>query len=251
MATQSITQSPDGVLAPPVETGDTCREFSPDAEPISGIDDADGGAEIKASYEKLNRKIIRSADKYGVKAQDAAASWDILMPLIDRMQAMLSQRGEQRELMDTLGLPSWTEWFKEFRPRLKEVTLRTIQRKIAEYRGKKPVKRDTRQKYDAVDIAHLEKVALTAQQLAEDDIDNPAYNPIREAIASKPDGGLAAVEGHQIKTPVHTQINQLALQLANSVLSFNGVPESCAMLAQQIVDLMTPAKKSEPPEPTA
>jgi hypothetical protein len=121
---------------------------------------------------------------------------------------MLSQRGEQRELVDTLGLPSWTDWFKEFRPRLKEVTLRTIQRKIAEYRGKKPVKRNERQKYDAVDIAHLEQVAKAAEEPAKNDIDNPAYNPIREAIANKPDGRLAALEGHDPKTPVHAQIAQ-------------------------------------------
>jgi len=217
------------------ETGDICREL-PDAE------------ELKSKYEELDKNINRNADKYAAQLTGAANTWDTLVPLLDQMQSFLSQRGERRALMDGLDIPTWSDWFKNFRPRLKDVTLRTIQRKIAEYRGKKPVKKNTRQNYDAVDIMHLEKVAKAAEGLAAADPDNAEYDPIREAIASKPDGGLAAVEGHQIKTPVHTQINQLALQLANSVLSYKGVPEPCGMLAQQIVDLMTP-QSSPPPAP--
>ena len=59
-----------------------------------------------------------------------------MLPLLDQMQAMLSQRGRLRKLMDTAGLPSWTEWFADFSNRMEEeVTIRTIQRKLRLYRG--------------------------------------------------------------------------------------------------------------------
>ena len=49
---------------------------------------------------------------------------------------MPSQRGKLRELMDTAKLPTWTEWFDNFRRRLEEkVTIRSVQRKLREYRG--------------------------------------------------------------------------------------------------------------------
>ena len=145
---------------------------------------------MAAEYQELDRQINKKAAKYATRSVRARNDFDELMPLLDRMQALLSKRGTERQLMDTLGLPTWTEWFKDFRPRLKEdVTIRTIQRKLQEYRGKKPTKRK-RRGYDSVDFAHYKNVAIAAQRLAENDIDNPAYNPIREAINKKPQEGL-------------------------------------------------------------
>ena len=219
--------------------------MSPDVESGSSISDAAVAEGIKANYEKLNAQITTGIEKYVGKAKEATADFDAMMPLFDQMQSLLSQRGERRKVLDKLGLPSWMDWFTKVRPSLKEdVTLRTIQRKLQDYRGKKPTKTRTRQKYDAVDILHLEKVAKAAEELAASDIDNAAYNPIRAAIAQKPDGGSAAVggldNGGVLRTPVHTQIVQLALELAQSTLSYEGVPEHIAELAQQIVDLMIP-----------
>jgi hypothetical protein len=48
-----------------------------------------------------------------------------------------------------------------------------------------PINRD---KYTAVDIAHLERVAYAAQKLADANPDNPEYEPIRRAIKEKPSG---------------------------------------------------------------
>jgi hypothetical protein len=157
--------------------GDTCRESKTPGE-------------VTAEYQELDRQINTKATKYATRAVKARNDFDELMPLLDKMQAMLSKRGTERQLMDTLEIPTWTEWFKDFRPRLKEdVTIRTIQRKLREYRGQKP-KKKKRQKYDAVDILRLETVAKAAQQLAESDINNPVYNPIREAMNKKPQEGL-------------------------------------------------------------
>src|SRR5215470_6821744 len=57
------------------------------------------------------------------------------------MQSMLSQRGSQRERMSIAGLPTWSEWFKHFRERLREdITIRTIQRRLRAYREVPPAK---------------------------------------------------------------------------------------------------------------
>jgi hypothetical protein len=53
------------------------------------------------------------------------------------MHSMLSQRGPKRSLLDTLGLPTWSDWFEDFRRRLHEKrNIRTIQRWLREYRNR-------------------------------------------------------------------------------------------------------------------
>lgn len=64
--------------------------------------------------------------------------------------------------------------------------IRTVQRWLAEAEGRPP-KKHQRDKYTAVDIAHLERVARVAQKLADANPDNPEYEPIRRAISEKPD----------------------------------------------------------------
>jgi hypothetical protein len=176
MSTNAMTTSiPPATPIQPI--GDTCRESKTPGE-------------VTAEYQELDRQINTKAAKYATRAVKARNDFDELMPLLDKMQAMLSKRGTERQLMDSLEIPTWTEWFKDFRPRLKEdVTIRTIQRKLREYRGEKPTKRK-RQGYDSVDLVHYKNVAMAAQQLADSDIDNPVYNPIREAMNKKPQEGL-------------------------------------------------------------
>lgn len=100
------------------------------------------------------------------------------------------------------GRPLWSEFCsKEL-----GVHVRTVQLWLA---GDKPATKKIRNKYDAVDIAHLEKVAYAAQQLAEDNPDNAEYDPIRKAIREKPDAEITvsgitgnAVDGkHYLLTP--------------------------------------------------
>jgi hypothetical protein len=80
------------------------------------------------------------------------------------------------------GNPTWTEFCEQELG----VGVRNVQKLLAD--GKKPrtETKKKRKQYDAVDIAHLEKVARAAQQVAEADPDNAEYEPIREAIADKP-----------------------------------------------------------------
>jgi hypothetical protein len=67
------------------------------------------------------------------------------------------------------------------------VDIRTFQRWIAEAEGRTP-KKHLRDKYDSADIRHLELVARAAQKSAEDNLDNPIFDPIRNAIQEKPSG---------------------------------------------------------------
>jgi hypothetical protein len=107
-------------------TGDTCRELNSSITP----------GELHAEYLDLNKQITVKVDAYVTQASKAKTDFDEMMPLVDRMQAMLSQRGSLRVLMDTVGLPTWTEWFEGFRERLhEEITIRSIQRKLKAYRG--------------------------------------------------------------------------------------------------------------------
>ncbi len=68
------------------------------------------------------------------------------------------------------------------------VHIRTLQRWLAEDKPRLPTKKHQRDKYDPVDIAHLEQVARAAQKLADANPDNPEYEPIRRAIDQKPSG---------------------------------------------------------------
>lgn len=112
-------------------TDDSCRESEPSLTP----------GEVHAAYLDLNKQITAKLDTYVSQARKAKTDFDALMPLVDQMQAMLSQRGSVRRLMGTMGLPTWPEWFKKFRERLPEdITLRTIQRRLRAYRQIPPPK---------------------------------------------------------------------------------------------------------------
>jgi len=116
------------VLAQPAnqQTRDMCRELEPGVTP----------GELRAEYDDLNNQITAKLDVYVASASKAKTDFDAILPELDRMQEMLSQRGRLRSLMDTIGLPTWTKWYEDFRKRTgEEFTIRTIQRKLREYRG--------------------------------------------------------------------------------------------------------------------
>lgn len=106
-------------------THDACREL----EITPG--------EVRANYADLNGRITVRLDTYVGSAVKATTDFEALLPLLDEMHSMLSQRGSKRKLMDTLGLPTWSEWFEDFRKRLHEDrSIRTIQRRLREYRNR-------------------------------------------------------------------------------------------------------------------
>ncbi len=109
----------------PEETRDTRREL----ELTPG--------EVHAAYLELNGQITAKLDTYVDSVAKATTDFKALLPLLDVMHSMLSQRGPKRTLMNTLKLPTWSDWFEDFRSRLHEdINIRTIQRWLREYRDR-------------------------------------------------------------------------------------------------------------------
>jgi len=123
----------------------TFREFASDTQPDLTRDTRREleltPGEVHAAYLELNGQITLKLDGYVERAVKAKDELEAMLPLVDQMQSMLSQRGSQRKLMTTLGLPTWSEWFEDFRKRLhEEITIRQIQRRLRAYREVPPAK---------------------------------------------------------------------------------------------------------------
>lgn len=104
------------------ETGDKCRELQPE--------------EIRQQYTALNDRITTKVDEYTKADAVTQKSFDELIPDLDIMHAMLSQRGRYRKVMNTLHLPSWGKWYYKFRQKSHiDYTLKTVQRRLKKYRG--------------------------------------------------------------------------------------------------------------------
>jgi hypothetical protein len=132
------------------------------------------------SVAKLSdHKLIAHLKKHFAPAK---RQWQREMNYLLEAHRRYSQPGRRMPLP---GRPFWGVFCKQ----QLGVDIRTVQRWIAEAEGRPP-KKHQRDKYTAVDIAHLERVAYAAQKLAEDNPDDEAFEPIRRAIAQKPSGLL-------------------------------------------------------------
>jgi hypothetical protein len=97
-------------------------------------------SEAHAEYLKLNGQITAHLDSFVEQRVKATNDFkDLLTPLLDRMQSMLSKRGKLRKLLNIAGVPWWEEWFDGFEKRLQlDISLRQVQRWLEEYREPKP-----------------------------------------------------------------------------------------------------------------
>ena len=96
--------------------------------------------EAHAAYLELNGQITVHLDAYVEQRVKATNDFkNLLTPLLDRMQSMLSKRGKLRKLLNIAGVPWWEEWFDGFEKRLQlDISLRQVQRWLEEYREPKP-----------------------------------------------------------------------------------------------------------------
>jgi hypothetical protein len=96
--------------------------------------------EAHDEYLKLNGQITAHLDSFVEQRVKATNDFkDLLTPLLDRMQSMLSKRGKLRKLLNIAGVPWWEEWFDDFEKRLQlDISLRQVQRWLEEYREPKP-----------------------------------------------------------------------------------------------------------------
>jgi hypothetical protein len=121
----SLPADPPVSINPGPTTDEALREFSQGITP----------GELYSAFHELEKTISLSVDKYVELTHDALHVLDDLLPLIDQMQSMLSQRGQLRKLMTTANVPTWTAWFEKFRDRLQiDITLRAIQMRLKKYR---------------------------------------------------------------------------------------------------------------------
>jgi transposase-like protein len=103
--------------------------------------------EVRAAYYELNRQITVHLDSFVGKIVDATEDFkNLIVPLLDQMQSLLSERGSRRKLLNTAGVETWEEWFEDFERRLHlDITFRTIQRWLKQYRlekGEEPPAKD-------------------------------------------------------------------------------------------------------------
>jgi single-stranded DNA-specific DHH superfamily exonuclease len=105
-------------------TGDICRE----SELTAG--------EARDEYLTLNGQITAHLDAFVGKIVDATEEFkNVILPLLDQMQSMLSKRGRLRKLLNIAGVQTWEEWFEDFEKRLHlDISFRTIQRWLKQYR---------------------------------------------------------------------------------------------------------------------
>jgi len=88
-------------------------------------------AETKAEFDTLDAELSQRFENL-VKA---IVTLEEAMPHINKMQALLSQRGAERhKILKEAGLPTWTEWATGYAEKLR-TSVRTMQRRISELRG--------------------------------------------------------------------------------------------------------------------
>lgn len=107
------------------KTQDICPEF-----PLSSTPE-----ELHAEFLHLNSQINAKLVTIKSKADEVNQAFETMLPELDRMQAMLSQRGALRKLMDQAGLPSYMAWFAGFEKRSPiPISYKRVQRALKERR---------------------------------------------------------------------------------------------------------------------
>jgi DNA methylase len=113
---------------PPLTASEEIRDICRESELTPG--------EVHAEYLNLNGQITTHLDTFVGKIVDATEEFkNLILPLLDQMQSLLSKRGSRRKLLNIAGIPTWEEWYRDFENRLHlDISFRTIQRWLKQYR---------------------------------------------------------------------------------------------------------------------
>lgn len=108
-------------------------------------------ANLQTEYRALNTSIEDLTTQLLAEHRRLQDRLDTeLIPMLDRMQRVLSKRGELHALVvaegfvtpaltDLEDVPTWTDWFETFRERINlSLSLRSVQRRLAKLRGNVP-----------------------------------------------------------------------------------------------------------------
>jgi hypothetical protein len=189
------------------ETGDNCREF-PNAEAM------------REFYEQLDRAIAQDCNRFAehlVRAEIVLKSG--LMPRLDKMQALLSQRGRNHELAKKLKLPKWSEYLAKVAREIK-VNIRTLQRNLKYFR--EPKQRVPKDKPKPVVLTKkqqrriLEAVLIANEAVNAAEHNGDVFTPLQEykkvALDSEEIGSL-------LESTAPDPVIALGIDLARAVLA--------------------------------
>jgi hypothetical protein len=86
-------------------------------------------------YNQLNLSAQAGAKKVVSRCKSLKEAWVELLPTLDEMQKLLSQRGDEHDSRSAAALPTWTQWVKDY---LKAtglgVSVRSVQLHLAKLR---------------------------------------------------------------------------------------------------------------------
>lgn len=91
---------------------------------------------LQAEYDQLDNSTREQAKKVTMGCDTLDKAWRELLPKLNEMQALLSQRGADRQHIVEIKLPTWTKWLNDF---LTEtglgIRMRTVQNHLNKFRG--------------------------------------------------------------------------------------------------------------------
>lgn len=91
---------------------------------------------LQKEFEELNSSAQEQAKLLLPACKSLSEAWDDLLPVLNKMQGLLSQRGKSRELFRDADLPTWSGWWKTFKKNAGlDTTLRNVQIRLRKYRG--------------------------------------------------------------------------------------------------------------------
>jgi len=91
---------------------------------------------VTTEFEGLNKSAHEKATGIATIAKALAVAWDELLPILSKMQSLLSQRGENRKLLHDANLPTWSGWWKSFQKETGlHVTLHAVQVRLKKFRS--------------------------------------------------------------------------------------------------------------------
>jgi hypothetical protein len=86
---------------------------------------------LKKEFTDLNSAAHEQATLVPVACNALSTALGGLMPILSKMQSLLSQRGGNRDLFRDAGVPTWLEWWTSYQKKTgMGMSLRTIQRKL-------------------------------------------------------------------------------------------------------------------------
>ena len=169
-------------------------------------------ASFATRFAELEADAKIKADKLQLAGQAHENAWEELIPILDNIQKHLSLRGENRDRNNSSGLPTWTEWWRNFQKENDfDACLRRVQKKLKEFRARVRAREDaTNQKgeseeklryvgtYDKLrfELAHAKKSSDNPKdvliRLIRSHFSAIEVGEIAHALQSDPTGGSAA-----------------------------------------------------------